>query len=111
MDYIERRIVEISKLNEEALKEENKDDDNKKFNKANINLLERVQSKIDIYIFFKEFLIIKLSFLGNIFSDDNIKSSLNDPKKFSNGTIHLKDIRENAMELINTYIKKYDKAN
>jgi hypothetical protein len=46
MDYIERRIVEICKLNEEALKEENKDDDNKKLNKANINLLERVQSKI-----------------------------------------------------------------
>ena len=30
MDYIERRIVEIGKLNEEALKEENKDDDDTK---------------------------------------------------------------------------------
>lgn len=58
MDYIEKRIVEIGKLNEEALKEENKDDDNKKLTKANINLLERVQSKADTLFF--SFLIFNL---------------------------------------------------
>jgi len=58
MDYIDRRIVEIGKLNEEALKEENKDEDNKKLTKANINLLERVQSNI-IYDWTFLFIIFK----------------------------------------------------
>ncbi len=53
MDYIERRIFEIGKLNEEAVKEETKDnDDIKKLTKANINLLERVQSIINNLIIF-----------------------------------------------------------
>jgi len=51
------------------------------------------------------------TYLGNIFSDDNLKTSLSDPKKFSGGNINLKEIRDNALELINTYIKKYDKGN
>lgn len=57
MDYIERRIVEINKLNEEALKEENKDEDNKNITKANINLLERVQSNL----FFKYIFLLKIN--------------------------------------------------
>lgn len=44
MEYIDRRIIEIGKLNEEALKEETKDDEWKKFNKVNLTLLEKVQS-------------------------------------------------------------------
>ena len=44
MDNIERRINEISKLNEEIMKEE-KEDDSIKHAKTNINMLDKIQSK------------------------------------------------------------------
>jgi hypothetical protein len=50
MDNIERRINEISKLNEEIMKEETEDETNNQ-NKTNINMLLKIQSKIIIIDF------------------------------------------------------------
>jgi len=38
-------------------------------------------------------------------------SKLADPKKLTSANFNLKDIKENATELVNTYIKKYEKLN
>ena len=48
MDFIERRVIEISKLNAELLKEESiKEEESKRTININVNLLEKVQSKIN----------------------------------------------------------------
>jgi len=45
-----------------------------------------------------------------MFSEDI--SKIADPKKISsNGNFNLKDIKENAAELVNNYIKKFEKLN
>jgi len=45
-----------------------------------------------------------------MFTEDITKIA--DPKKLtSTGSFNLKDIKENAAELVNTYIKKYEKLN
>jgi hypothetical protein len=51
MDNIERRINEISKLNQEVMKEEAEDESNNQ-NKNRMNMLLKIQSKIIKYCFF-----------------------------------------------------------
>ncbi len=38
-------------------------------------------------------------------------SKVADPKKLSSANFDLREIKENANELVNTYIKKYEKLN
>jgi hypothetical protein len=44
-----------------------------------------------------------------MFSEDLTK--LADPKKLTNSNFNLKEIKDNATELVNLYIKKYEKLN
>lgn len=109
MDNIEKRINEITKLNEEIMKEE-KEENNDKNIKTNINMLDKIQSK-EIYIIFPLINSINLLiFSANIFSDDTVRNSI-ETKRFPYGNIGLKDIKDNAKDLINNFVKKYDKIN
>ena len=48
--------------------------------------------------------------LANIFSEETIRTSI-ETKKIPYGNINLRDIKENAKDLINNFVKKYDKIN
>lgn len=53
--------------------------------------------------------LIESIYLDNMFSEDLTK--LADPKKLTNSNFNLKEIKDNATELVNLYIKKYEKLN
>ena len=62
------------------------------------------------------FCLFPLNFLlfylisANIFSDDTVRNSI-ETKKFPIGNINIKDIKETAKDIINNFVKKYDKIN
>jgi hypothetical protein len=51
MDFLDKKISEVNKLNEESIKDETKEED-KKQNKGNLNIFEKIQSKISSFCFF-----------------------------------------------------------
>lgn len=114
MDFLERKILEIIQTNNEISRDlVTKTEDHNPLNKG-VNVLEKVSGivdycyKIKLYFWFK--IELKQNYnLDNMFTEDIFK--LADPKKLSGANFNLKDIKENATELVNTYIKKYEKLN
>lgn len=87
MDFVERKMIEIIQFNTDPLKPEDNHAENEEL--KNIAILEKVSE--------------------NIYSEDHNK--LIDPKKINSSNLTIKDIKENASEMVNNYMKKYEKIN
>jgi len=104
MDFIERKILEVVQTNNELNKEEAIVMDEVNNNQKNGIVLEKV-SGIFFYLFLYLFFL-----LDNLFMEELPKVGEN-RKVIFNGNLDIKDIKENAKDLVNTYIKKYEKLN
>lgn len=84
MDYLETKMIEIIQFNTDPLKLGDNGTESEEL--KNIALLEKVAD--------------------NIYLEDPDK--LIDPKKITQGSLNIKDIKENANEVVNNFMKKYE---
>ena len=88
MDLLEGKIVEIIQLNQDPLRENNLGSilNNDSNNENKLQIMEKA--------------------LGNMFLEDSIKNIY---EKGSNFSLSVNEIKSTAKELVDTYMKKYEK--
>jgi hypothetical protein len=87
MDFLEKKMIEIIQFNTDPLKPEE-------------NIAEHEEMKN---------LVILEKVADNIYSEDHAK--IFETKKLNSNNINIKDIKENASDMVNNFIKKYEKIN
>jgi hypothetical protein len=87
MDFLEKKMIEIIQFNTDPLKPEE-------------NVAEHEEMKN---------LVILEKVADNIYSEDHTK--IFETKKLNPNNINIKDIKENASDMVNNFIKKYEKIN
>ncbi len=87
MDFLEKKMIEIIQFNTDPLKPE-----------------ENVAEHDEI----KNFAILE-KVADNIYSEDHTK--IFESKKINSNHLSIKDIKENASDMVNNFIKKYEKIN
>lgn len=87
MDFLEKKMIEIIQFNTDPLKPEE-------------NVAEHEEMKN---------LVILEKVADNIYSEDYAK--IFESKKLNPNNINIKDIKENANDMVNNFLKKYEKIN
>jgi hypothetical protein len=87
MDFLEKKMIEIIQFNTDPLKPEE-------------NVAEHEEMKN---------LVILEKVADNIYSEDYAK--IFETKKLNPNNINIKDIKENANDMVNNFLKKYEKIN
>ena len=87
MDFLEKKMIEIIQFNTDPLKPEENVAEHEEI--KNLVILEKVAD--------------------NIYSEDYAK--IFETKKLNPNNINIKDIKENANDMVNNFLKKYEKIN